>query len=449
LYAAVKTGLTGSGKPLIFLLKRSLSGTWSRYQLWGTEDETTRPIIVIDSTHQKLFAFARSLESGIGITYKKEVDLSNISIPSGPGETFIHSDTDLDVNNPTSTKQWVNSETGLLVLCSDKTTNYYMHNFIDLSDITAPVISSFTPVIGPVGTAVTVKGSSFTNATEVAFNGVPDTTFSVISDSVIQATVPDSASSGFISVTTTVGTGVSLDSFVVAVPPYELTVFTIGAGSVTLDPPGGIYDSVVTVTLTALPDSGYVFEGWSGDLSGSANPESVLMNDDKTVMATFVPESGTGGGTITYQETVTGGLSSFTTVATFDTLTAVSGDLYLAAIATRSEHPVSSVTGLGLTWTFVAAQCAARGSGYMEIWKAQGNPTGGDIVTATLSSIPPNAVMAVTRYSGVDPVSPIAGVVSGNTLGLNGPCIGGSDTDTYYFPITTPIDKFPDNHPNR
>jgi hypothetical protein len=441
LYATTKTGLTGAGKPLVFFLKRSPSGTWTPYQLWGTEDETTRPIIVIDSTHQKLYAFARSLAPGPGIIYKKEVDLTTMSIPSGLGEVFIQSDTDLDINNPTSTKQWVTSETSLLVLCSDKITNYYMHNYIDLRDVTVPIISSITPNIGPVGSAVTIRGNSFTDATEVAFNGVSDMTFNVVSDSIIHATVPNSATTGFISITNMVGTGTSLDSFVVTAPPYLLTFFTIGSGTVTLNPPGGTYDSVTTVTLTAVPDSGYVFEEWSGGLTGSANPESIVMNENKTVTAIFVPEGGIGGGIITYRETVLGGLSGLTAAATFDTLTAVTGDLYLAAIASRLLVPVTSVTGLGLTWTLVETQCGARSQDKLEIWKAQGTPTGGDYVMATFSDQPRNAVIAVTRYSGVDPVSPIAATISGNTLGLNGACSGGTDSDTYYFPVTTPVDN--------
>ncbi|MEJ2290553.1 MAG: leishmanolysin-related zinc metalloendopeptidase [Deinococcales bacterium] len=41
------------------------------------------------------------------------------------------------------------------------------------------------------------------------------------------------------------------------------------------------------VTLAALPDSGYHFGPWSGDLSGGANPTTLTMNADKRVSATF------------------------------------------------------------------------------------------------------------------------------------------------------------------
>ena len=69
---------------------------------------------------------------------------------------------------------------------------------------------------------------------------------------------------------------------------YILAYNVVGNGSVTLNPPGGIYNAGVVVQLTANPDSGWTFSGWSGDLSGSANPASITMDGYKSVTATFV-----------------------------------------------------------------------------------------------------------------------------------------------------------------
>ncbi|MCK6623353.1 MAG: hypothetical protein L6Q94_22935, partial [Calditrichia bacterium] len=68
---------------------------------------------------------------------------------------------------------------------------------------------------------------------------------------------------------------------------FSLSVSVQGGGAVALDPSGGVYDSLEVVTLTATPDSGWVFAGWSGDLSGSANPDSLLMDGNKSVTAIF------------------------------------------------------------------------------------------------------------------------------------------------------------------
>ncbi len=42
------------------------------------------------------------------------------------------------------------------------------------------------------------------------------------------------------------------------------------------------------VTLTATPSNDYTFTGWSGDLAGNTNPDTVTMTGDKAVTANFV-----------------------------------------------------------------------------------------------------------------------------------------------------------------
>jgi len=69
-------------------------------------------------------------------------------------------------------------------------------------------------------------------------------------------------------------------------PPYDLTVNTQGQGNV--NPPGGTYLAVTDVLLTALPETGWMFSHWEGDLSGSVNPENLLVDRDRTVTAVFI-----------------------------------------------------------------------------------------------------------------------------------------------------------------
>ena len=77
------------------------------------------------------------------------------------------------------------------------------------------------------------------------------------------------------------------------IPPelYTLTVTIVGSGSVTVN--GDTYTIPVTVedgttlSLTALPAIGWQFDGWSGDLTGDASPQGILMDSDKEVTATF------------------------------------------------------------------------------------------------------------------------------------------------------------------
>jgi uncharacterized repeat protein (TIGR03803 family) len=72
-----------------------------------------------------------------------------------------------------------------------------------------PVISSFSPASGPVGTPVTITGETLTGVTAVAFGGVPATSFIVNSYTRIAATVPVGAVTGAITVTSPSGIIVS------------------------------------------------------------------------------------------------------------------------------------------------------------------------------------------------------------------------------------------------
>jgi len=67
---------------------------------------------------------------------------------------------------------------------------------------------------------------------------------------------------------------------------YSLTV-TAANGTVSKSPDQASYNHNSTVTLTAVPNNGYHFTGWSGNATGSANPVTVTMNAAKTVTANF------------------------------------------------------------------------------------------------------------------------------------------------------------------
>jgi hypothetical protein len=82
--------------------------------------------------------------------------------------------------------------------------------------VAAPVVTSFTPTSGPVGTVVTVSGTGFTGASSVTFDGT-SASFLEVSDVELTATVPAGATTGPIAVTTGAGTGTSAGGFTVVV----------------------------------------------------------------------------------------------------------------------------------------------------------------------------------------------------------------------------------------
>lgn len=66
---------------------------------------------------------------------------------------------------------------------------------------------------------------------------------------------------------------------------FTLTVLTQGSGNVT--GAGGYIDGT-NATVNAAASSGWAFSHWIGDLTGTADPETVLMDRDKSVTAVFV-----------------------------------------------------------------------------------------------------------------------------------------------------------------
>ena len=83
------------------------------------------------------------------------------------------------------------------------------------------------------------------------------------------------------------------------IPPssYTLNVTAVN-GTVLKNPNTATYNSGATVQLTATPNSGYVFDSWSGDALGSTNPLTVTMNANKNITANFnaviIPPLGPG-----------------------------------------------------------------------------------------------------------------------------------------------------------
>lgn len=71
--------------------------------------------------------------------------------------------------------------------------------------------------------------------------------------------------------------------------PVSLAIHIAGAGQVRRDPPGP-YSPGQVVTITAEPESGWRFTGWSGDQAGTQNPYSFSIDRDLVITSTFMLE---------------------------------------------------------------------------------------------------------------------------------------------------------------
>jgi len=91
----------------------------------------------------------------------------------------------------------------------------------------APVITGFSPTSSMVPTTVVIGGLNLSNATAVTFNGV-NANFIVNSGVQITATVPSSATSGVLAVTTPSGTAISSGTFNVLKSTGTIPLYSIG-----------------------------------------------------------------------------------------------------------------------------------------------------------------------------------------------------------------------------
>ena len=205
-----------------------------------------------------------------------------------------------------------NAPTAAARLMVEAADNY----FFDISDadfaITpgpGPVITSFTPAFGPVGTVVTLTGSGFTGATAVRFNGTAATNVTGTATS-LTATVAAGSTSGLITVTTPLGTVSSATPFRVGAPP-TITGFTptsgptgtvvtltgtnlLGAIQVTLngaDVPTPSVNSATQLTLT-LPDGATTGRFAVTTPFGTATSAGVFTVPLRPVITAFTPTRG-------------------------------------------------------------------------------------------------------------------------------------------------------------
>ncbi|HEV8659301.1 MAG TPA: S8 family serine peptidase [Thermoanaerobaculia bacterium] len=196
-----------------------------------------------------------------------------------------------------------------------------------------PTISGFSPTSGGVGSSVTITGTNFTGATSVKFNG-QSASFSVISSTQINATVPNCSSSGVISVTTAGGTANSSGSF---------TVTGCGGGSqqLLLNPGFESGNNGAWTTTTAVIDNSASPAPHSGSWKAWLDGYGTTHTDYAYQQVT-IPSSATSA-TLTFWLRIT--TSETTTSIAYDTLRVQvlnSSGSVLATLATYSNLNASS-----------------------------------------------------------------------------------------------------------
>ena len=277
------------------------------------------------------------------------------------------------------------------------------------------------------GTMVTLLATASTGSTFTGWSGggcSGTTTFCTVTMDMIQ----------FVSADFTIDTN-------------TLTVNKTGAGAGTVvSDPGGIscgetcsttYDFGEVVTLTAVPETGSSFSGWSGGGCTGTGTCVVTMDAARSVTATFglethtitVEKSGDGTGTVTAS---TGGINcgatcmadyEFGTMVTF-TASATAGSTFAGWGGACASAGASSTCMVSISMAATVSATFTLGSDVLSVSKA-GNGDG--TITSTPAGIDCGSTCATSFTNGTE-VTLVANPSPGSIFtGWSGACSGSGD----------------------
>jgi len=213
---------------------------------------------------------------------------------------------------------------------------------------------------------------------------------------------------------------------------YTLTVAVDPAGGGTTDPSAGphTYAEGAVVPVTAAPNTGYVFDHWSGDCTGSGDCQ-VTMTADKSVTAHFTQT--TTPGAVTLDGAASNTTADDVSEVSFAHTTGTGADrLMLVGVSWNSGSSatsISSVTftpsvGSATTLTEVGTSKYSTNMRYVAVyrWPAGAQPPSGQLgtVAITFSGTVDNGIVAgAANFAGVDQTTPLGTFTSSEGTGTN------------------------------
>ena len=196
------------------------------------------------------------------------------------------------------------------------------------SATSAPVITSFSPKSGPTQTVVTLIGSGFNGTYSVSVGGAAST-FTIKSDNELQVTVPDTATTGIIGVSNSLGSGGTAGLGTTAAD----NAFSVTPVITAITPTSGSPGTVVTFTGTGL-------SGTQKVVFGSGPSANFFVNSANQLQATVPIGSSTGPAVVTASSGATASSPSFS----------YSGGGVTAPVI-ASFSPAQAATGSNVTLT--------------------------------------------------------------------------------------------------
>jgi hypothetical protein len=201
-----------------------------------------------------------------------------------------------------------------------------------------------------------------------------------------------------------------LDPLTIAIlPAYTLTAGAIGGGSVTLSPPGGVYPSNTTVSLTATPAPGWNFLQWLGDGAGTSPMANVTMSRNRNVQAVFgttVNITAAGSGSVALSPP--GGMYPYGTIVALTAIpqagsyfglwgNAASGNVNPLYFTVTNANPTVSALFAGLAGGQVALTVAPDGRGRVTVTPRANSYSTGAAVTLAAT---PDAGQSFLGWTG-------------------------------------------------
>jgi PKD repeat protein len=421
-YAAVKTSFTSSAQPLIMLLVRdTVTGDWANYPIARVSDCPNRVLVLIDEQNRVLHAFysapaptAYACNSSGGEIDEKTSSLDSIAFPVGAGTPVILDYGTVKMHNASSTKQNVNSQTGIVVLARNNDTDHYWHHYESLggSPPPAPVANfSATPTSGTTPLNVQFTDTSTNSPTSWSW------TFGDGGTSTAKNPSHSYSTAGTYTVTLTATNAGGSDAeqkadyISVTQPPAPVAAFT---GT----PTSGIAPLNVQFTdqSTNSPTSWLWNFGDNSTSTAQSPSHTYATAGSYTVTLTATNSGGSDGETKTNYITATSGgvTASFAGTPT-------SGHVPLTVAFTDT----STGSPTGWSWTF-----GDGGTSTLQNPSHEYTSAGTYTVALTASKAGSTSTATRTNYITVTPPAPVANFTSDRTSGTVPFAVQFTDTST-------------------
>ena len=253
-----------------------------------TEDEIT---IIMDDDHSVTAVFEEYVET---YTLTINVDGDGATDPAEGTHTYDEGASVTITATPSTGwefARWEGDATGTslsitVTMDSDKTVTAVFETDVETYTLTIASTSGGTVTTPGEGTFSRIEG------TVVNLVAVADVDYEFVGWTGDTDTIDDTGSA---TTTITMDDDYSITAEFQEIPPemYTLTVNIVGDGSVERSPHQAEYEEGTTVTLTAVPEDGWEFDGWSGDVTDTDLVVTITMDSDKTVTANFETEDET------------------------------------------------------------------------------------------------------------------------------------------------------------